>query len=119
VDFVVTKRGKIANIASDIVNLPLTTTYSQIYNHEYKVLDEYDSTRIRGTSLTLNDLVYEPTIDGHRLFVKNGCCVYDPIHRGKLYYRDYEDWDSWRWADTKYLNNLYIYTGPCFTQNNL
>lgn len=123
VDFVVTKIGKIANIASDIVNLPLTTTYSRINNHKYEVLPQYDSegarTRIRGTSITLNDLVYEPTIDGHRLFVKNGCCAYDPIHRGKLYYRDYEDWDSWRWKDTKYLNNLYIYTGPCFTEDNL
>jgi hypothetical protein len=86
---------------------------------------------LRGSSILINDLIYEPNPDGHRLFMKNNLCVYNPLYRGKIYYRylqtiqngsgesDNTYHESWEYNKTKYLNNLFIFTGPCFTSDNL
>jgi hypothetical protein len=66
--------------------------------------------------------VYEPNKDGHRLFMRNNACKYDPYLRNKIYYRFFNEgnWhNSWHYNNTKYLNNLFLYTGPCYTSDNL
>jgi hypothetical protein len=85
-------------------------------------MKDYKLARIRGSSITLNDLVYEPNKEGHRLFVRNNLYKYDPSLRSKIYYRFLNEgsWhSSWNYNDTKYLNNLFLYTGPCYTSSNL
>jgi hypothetical protein len=87
-------------------------------------MKDYKLARIRGSSITLNDLVYEPNKEGHRLFMRNNLHVYDSKYRGKLYYRflnggNDKSHSSWNYNDTKYLNNLFLYTGPCYTSSNL
>ena len=102
-----------------IISTDLTEDYAKINsNGVYKVHDQYQQAQLQGTSITLNDLIYEPILDGHRLFMKKGLCKYDNSYRGKIYYRYYGSGSvdaSWQYSNTKYLNNLFIYTGPCFT----
>lgn len=110
-----------------------TKNYGQITDHKYEVLSIYQNAQLRGTSLTLNDLYYEPNIDSHRLYIRNGIYRYDAFLRNKLYYRtmiddetsdncnskeDYEKLGI-TYEQTKNLNTLFLYTGPCFTENNL
>ena len=110
-----------------------TKNYGQITDHKYEVLSIYQNAQLRGTSLTLNDLYYEPNIDSHRLYIHNGIYRYDAFLRNKLYYRtiiddetstdcdskeDYEKLGI-TYEQTKNLNTLFLYTGPCFTENNL
>jgi hypothetical protein len=54
------------------VHVEKTKYYSQISNGVYSVKDKYKKAQLQLTSMTLNDLVYEPNKDSHRLFVKNG-----------------------------------------------
>lgn len=66
-----------------------------------------------GTSITLNDLIYEPNISGHRLYMRKtsywlGC--YAPA--GDVYYRRKDQPDSH--SGTEDLNKLSFYTGPSF-----
>ena len=66
-----------------------------------------------GTSITLNDLIYEPNISGHRLYMrKSGSwlgCFGTP---GDVYYRREDQPDSH--SGTENLNKLSFYTGPSF-----
>ena len=126
--------SKLESDPNDIIINNKTTNYSKL-EHDYVVLPKYKQTRIRGTSITLNDLVYDPSNSGHRLFMRNNCAIYNSKLRGKLYYRYLNDqtWtdtptgnvdksrlhDSWKYWNTKDLNYLCIMTGPCFTENNL
>lgn len=113
--------------ALDVYSKKITTKrWWTTVNHKYTISDPYKSTQIRGTSLTLNDLEYVPNVDGHRLFVRNGCCSYDPDYRGQLYYRAWNEGTpdtSWIYDaggyDNKNLNKIFFYTGPCFTSDNL
>lgn len=122
-----TRNTSIKDYPSDFVPVKPTEFYASRINHKYVVNKDYEQSRLRGTSMTLNDLVYVPNINGHRLFVKDGLCTYDDTHRGKIYYRYYRDvpedgkyaHSSWNYADTKNLNCLFIYTGPCFITDNL
>ena len=90
-------------------------------NNAYNVLYNYNNARIRGSSITLNDLIYEPNAQGHRLFFRNNLCTYNSALRGKIYYRasDYDNDDNWYYDETKHLNNLFFFTGPCYTTDNL
>ena len=109
-------------IKDPIVHTIPTKKYASITGHKYEVDNKYSKTRLIGSSITINDLAYEPNKDGHRLFMKKGITTHDPIYRGRLYYRKYHSSgvsDSWKWDTTKNLNTLFIYTGPCYTPNNL
>ena len=122
--YVITRSTKLADSPDAIMKSHITNKYSETVDHVYTVMDDYKNARIKGTSITINDLIYEPTLDGHRLFMKNNLCKYDSTYRGKLYYRflnggDDSGHDSWRYNKTKNLNCLFLYTGPCFTTDNL
>ncbi len=117
---------------SDVITTPITTDYFQTVEHVYSVKTDYNKARFRGTSLTLNDLLYKPN-DTHRLYIKKGLCNYDSSIRGKLYYRtlstntDGESskhgtinaHTSWKYEGTKNRNTLFLFTGPAFTPDNL
>ena len=86
------------------------------------------STLIRGTNITLNDLVYEPNVDGHRLYMRPNCFSYSHSPRTRVYYRtltadvsgDKTGYINASWkGDTDYYNMLFINTGPCFIPDNL
>ena len=123
IHFTVERKASIDVLDDSVIKTSRTTNYANKRDRKYTVDSKYDnpygkSTRIRGTSITLNDLVYKPSVEGHRLFVRNGICTYDSINRGKIFYRSLTDGGSWV-LDTQYLNSLYIFTGPCFTPDNL
>ena len=85
---------------------------------EYRINPVYSEKQGRnialvGTSITLNDLIYEPNISGHRLYMRKtsfwlGC--YAPT--GDVYYRREDQPDSH--SKTENLNKLSFYTGPSF-----
>ena len=121
INFTVEQISKLESSTDQFIKTTRTNTYSAIVNSEYKVIDPYKQSRLRGSSITLNDLVYEPNKDGHRLFVRNNLCKYDATLRGKIYYRalNTNQSNTWYYNNTKYLNNLFLYTGPCYTLSNL
>jgi hypothetical protein len=54
--------------------------------------------------------------------MRNNLWNYDSNLRGKLYYRllDIEEGrKSWYYNNGKYLNNIFLFTGPCFTPDTL
>ena len=121
--FYITKEVELAQDERTIIPTNRTGRYASIIDSRYKVLNQYSKSQIRGTSLTLNDLIYEPEANGHRLFVRNNLCVYDSNwYRSKLYYRKWSDsanGDSTWHYNYKYYNSLFLFTGPCFTKDNL
>lgn len=124
INFTINQISNLELLPETFVHTTITKKYSDIIGNKYTVLEEYKKTRIRGSSITINDLTYDPSPDGHRLFIKNDLCSYNSTFRGKLYYRFLNGGDdsghpSWDYNDTKYLNNLFLYTGPCYTSDNL
>lgn len=123
VNYTVTKTSKLETEPNAFVHTTRTTGYFTRDSQKYVVKQDYNDTRIKGTSITLNDLIYEPSQDGHRLFMRNNLWSYTPNPRGKIYYRisNFETtekeatWDS----STKYYNNIFLFTGPCFTPDTL
>ena len=113
----------------DFVYVSRTTKYSDIRSHIYTTYKQYLNTCLKGTSITLNDLIYEPNQEGHRLFMRNNLCSFDSYLRGKLFYRylnidingNQHRHDSWRGEQVgnQNINTLYLYTGPCFNKDNL
>ena len=131
ISFDVTKNIEIQANESQVVNVEKTKNYSQISNGVYSVKNKYKKSQLQLTSMTLNDLVYEPNKDSHRLFVKNGLYQYNIINRPKIYYRYRGEefkgvnnavpttvLDSWDYTGKANLNCLYLYTGPCFEPTN-
>lgn len=119
INFTIEQISKLEATPESFISTTKTQQYSKIEESKYKVLSEYQDSCLRGSSITINDLIYEPNIEGHRLYMKNGCCIYNSYLRGKLYYRSYKDEKFSVYSKTKYLNNLFIFTGPCFTESNL
>ena len=122
VNFTVTKTSKLETDPNTFISTTRTTGYWEKINHKYTVKEKYKNAQIKGTSITLNDLIYEPNQDGHRLFMRNNLWNYDSNLRGKLYYRllDIEEGrKSWYYNTGKYLNNIFLFTGPCFTPDTL
>lgn len=124
INYILTRSTTLKDISSSIVRTSITRKYISNFAEKYIIESRYNAARIRGTSLTINDLVYEPNTNGHRLFIKNNCYMYNNTYRGKLYYRSLDfknDKKSWRYKDDpiKYLNNIFFFTGPCFTEENL
>lgn len=121
IDFTITQTSKLENDPVQFISTMKYNNYWEFKDSKYQVKDNYKKTRLRGSSITLNDLVYEPNKDGHRLFIRNNCYVYNPYLRGKFYYRlldPVEGRKTWHY-NSKYLNNIFFFTGPCYTNDNL
>ena len=113
-------------ITDSVINLSKTSNYASSKGNQYTILSEYQSSCFIGTRITVNDLIYEPVVDGHRLFIKSENLKFDNTYYPVLYYRALDpDGDnttvnsSWNYKDTKYKNCLFLYTGPCFTESSL
>lgn len=122
INFTITQTSNLETLEESFVKTAITTEYTETVNNRYKVISKYNRARLRGSSITLNDLIYEPSQQGHRLFIKNNLCQYNNAYRGKLYYRSLDvnkDRGTWVYDNTKNINTLYLYTGPCFTTDNL
>ena len=112
-----------------VIPVSQTKGYYKELDGRYVVDEIYESSQLAGTSLTLNDLVYDPKPTGHRLYVRSNCCKYNNAPRSRIFYRTtsydmnrYGNFNSsWCYYDlgdhvgTQYLNNMYLLTGPCFT----
>lgn len=113
IDCIIQRRIKISNSVTSVIPVERTDDYFEYSNNKYQVLsNKYPDVVLCGSSITLNDLIYESNINNHRLFLKS--TEYKPNDKlGKIYYRASEDKTI---SDTRYLNSLSLYTGPCFTQ---
>ena len=123
ISFKVTKTSTLfSDSDSDIIYVNKTSPeyYLDKLTQRYSVLSKYADARLRGTSITLNDLEYNPTKDGHRLFMRNKCYSSAGAYRNIIYYRSITDKSSWTNNENyQHKNHLYIQTGPCFTSDNL
>jgi hypothetical protein len=126
---------------NSIVNTSKTYSWYTKSTRGYFVKSAYSDSVIRGTSLTINDLIYNPT-EEHRLYVRNGSHQYDSALRSKLFYgvtdidlilyeRDFwgnrkdGGWTSWGnnggdWNMSHVEKNvMFLANGPCFDPDNL
>ena len=118
IEFSVDRVAVYDELDKDIIPTLKTRNYWKLEANIYKVIG-YTDARILGTSLTLNDLIYEPE-ESHRLFVQNDAFSSNDIpYRNVIYYRSLTDKSSWIYDNTKNKNKLFLYTGPCFTEENL
>ena len=106
----------IDNLINDVVQTSKTEDYSETVNHVYRVKEAYKDSVIHGSSITINDLIYEGNSDGHRLFLDSRNYKYDNYLLGKLFYRQRAG--EMNVANYPY-NNIFIYTGPCYTPETL
>ena len=105
----------------DIINEELTSTYFTYNNltgawknyQQYTIPNTYKPTQLPTSNITLNDLIYEPNIEGHRLFMKSSnyraLSTFDKNTHGLINYNtngDNADWQS--------RNTLYLFTGPSY-----
>ena len=115
----------------------VTTNYSKFSKEgTYSIISDYlNSTYnpcFRGTSVVINDLMYDTRFDNHRLFIKNNVAQYKSSgqERPKLWYGPLDtpqrkSGDTWAtywnntWNDNLDKNLIYLYSGPCFTPNNI
>ena len=95
---------------NSIVNCVKTKNYANILENMYSVKQEYYGAQLRGTSLTLNDLYYDPSNLQHRLFVREGLVSNNTILPNKLCFR--KDTGT---LDDLDMNSISLQTGPCFT----
>ena len=107
--------NSIINIASPSKNY---YTMPDLFNSKYTI--DYKNSVFIGTSITINDLLYEPNQNGHRLYANPKYVSYSYEPRAKLYFRtltpDSGSKISTTWlGDTDYYNSIHINTGPCFT----
>lgn len=109
------------NSEKSIINFYKSKEYSSFVNNKYEVYNNYKNSVFIGTSITINDLLYEPNQNGHRLYVNPKYVKYSYDEpRAKLYFRtltpDAGSNRSTTWlGDTDYHNSIHINTGPCFT----
>ena len=80
-----------------------TTDYGQFSIYSWSLQFGYTNSAFKGTSITLNDLTYEPNKEGHRLFVRNNNYRYIQREDSKMYYEGSDK------------NCTYLFTGPCAT----
>ena len=111
----------------------VTTNYSEFSKEgTYSIKSDYLKNTynpcFRGTSVVINDLMYDTRFDNHRLFIKNNVAQYKSFgqERPKLWYGPLDtpqsnDWSAWNntWNDNLDKNLIYLYSGPCFTPNNI
>ena len=113
--YIVERHSYIHHMLDHVINVPITptNTYSNWNANVYTVNDKYLNRCLVNTSITLNDLEYDPSLDGHRLYVNSARYKYCDDPKNRIYYRKDND------GDTKSnVNCLYVYTGPCFMPYN-
>lgn len=99
----------------DIISSDITSDYGSYSYFEYVVDENYKNRCLVNTSITLNDLEYDPTIEGHRLYMKDnmykcGSNAYAEDSYNAIYYRTTGIGND----KERSINCLQIYTGPCF-----
>jgi hypothetical protein len=107
----------IENSITDVVKTHKTKNYYTINsNKQYIIKEDYEDVCLFGTSITLNDLRYDPKLDGHRLYIRDDCASYEGDPRAVVYYRKFDDWASVcvGTGGDEHKNHLYLHTGPCF-----
>lgn len=115
--------NEIISVKNDISSIIPTQDYYKYDQGKYIIDSQlYPDTFIRGTNITINDLVYMPNVDGHRLYMRPNCFKYQS--NSVLHYRtlatDEGDVINTTWkGDTYYYNTLFINSGPCFIPDNL
>lgn len=120
INYTLTKSNDIKNLKENIIHVQPTTDY---YTHgeSYQVKDKFKQAKLCKSSITLNDLQYDPQKTGHRLYMKDSLYQYNAEYVGKIYYRTLNDFkgehDSWHF-NTWPKNALWFYTGPCFTKDS-
>ena len=115
----------------------VTTNYSEFDKYgTYSIKSTYSNNTynpcFRGTSIVINDLMYDTRFDNHRLFIKNNVAQYKSYdqERPKLWYgpldtpqsKSGDGWSTYwnyTWNDNLDKNLIYLYSGPCFTPNNI
>ena len=122
IDLEITRTANIASSSESIIKTTPTTNYSQKTNKQYKVT--LRDVCFKGTSVTINDLSYEPNVEGHRLFIKNNNITFDTDPRNAIYYRKLDNGEketkyTWVYSDTKDKNVLYLHIGPCYVPSKL
>lgn len=106
----VQKFKHLSDFEEQIINLPKTTNYGLFENKQYvvKTYNDGATPTLVGSTLTINDLVYYPEIDKHRLFIRNLNYRSDSItDRNPILYRDL---DHINYEESK--NALRLYKGP-------
>lgn len=106
--FTIQRMSYIQHMQGYILPAVNTSDYATIINNKYEIEDDYTNSRFRYTTLTVNDLMYEPNISGHRLYVKNNNTVNNSNPSNLIYYRAKDG----NWEDDS--NVLHLFTGPCF-----
>jgi hypothetical protein len=92
INVTISKLSKLEESSEVIIQTPKT----RWYRSESTVRDEYINARFRGSSITINDLVYDPQVNGHRLFIRDGLCKYHPDPRCRIFYRSFK-YDNSEW----------------------
>ena len=106
--FTIRRTSYLQHIQGYILPTVSTFDYATIAYSEYEIKEKYKDSRFKYTTLTVNDLMYEPNISGHRLYVKSNNIVNNPNPSNLIYYRV----KSGKWESD--YNVLHLFTGPCF-----
>lgn len=118
INFNIKRKSSIENNPNTIIKVAKTKNYYNLKDHLYEVTSN-KRTRLVGTSLTLNDLIYDGTSPEHRLYVRDDCYNNDESdYRNIIYYRSLDDTSEWG-LTYQHRNHLYLQTGPCFTTDNI
>ena len=104
------KMQDLTQYSNSIINCVKTKNYATLSDNAYTVKQEYFGAQLRWTSLTLNDLYYDPSNSQHRLFVREGLVSNNTTLPNKLCFR--KDTGT---LDDLDMNSISLQTGPCFT----
>ena len=106
--FTIRRISYLQHVQGYILPTVSTSDYATTAYNTYEIKTAYEGSRFKYTTLTVNDLMYEPNVSGHRLYVKNNNIVNNPNPSNLIYYRA----KSGKWDST--YNVLHLFTGPCF-----
>ena len=96
---------KLSDLEDTIIHVNKTNNYFIRNSNRY--YNRYVDTNFKGSTITINDLIYRPEIDGHRLYMKD---QYNVVSGAKIVYRLQGE----NLKDLS-LNTLQLYSGPCYT----
>lgn len=114
----VEKIGNLSDVRTSVVEVPSTNInkYATIAYDDSNMAGTYHVSKpnvsLRYTTITLNDLTYEPNLTGHRLYLKKSNLW---SSSAKLYYRELDSDSKDKGKD---YNSLVLYVGPSFINTN-
>lgn len=110
----ITVSGRIEDVKTSIITSPITPAKNYVVidadNYLVKAPSINTMVNIQHTSITLNDLQYEPSIDGHRLYLKR-TNQWASLTTHPIYYRGKGGKVN---TDNENYNKLIPYRGPAF-----